>query len=328
MIDNSTRTVKILVTGGSGFIGSNLLQSLSRNFDYDLLNIDIAMIDRPEFQSVTTICDIKDRMKLERIITDFNPNYIIHLAARTDLNGKKLSDYSSNIEGVRNIVEIASQLSCLKKILITSSMLVCKPGYQPVSNDDYCPHTLYGKSKVLTEQIARSIPLKCQWAFLRPTSIWGPGFKAPYRNFFDMVANRRYFHIGNRACTKTYGYIGNTVYQIERILFHTDTTTNGEVYYLGDPPLNIEKWANHISEQMGVRIHRVPFSLIKIAGWIGDGLKMLGISFPMTSFRLKNMTINNILDLSKTFQIAPNPPYSELEGIKRTIEWLRTSKKN
>lgn len=88
MIDDSTRTVKILVTGGSGFIGSNLLQSLSRNFDYDLLNIDIAMIDRPEFQSVTTICDIKDRMKLERIITDFNPNYIIHLAARTDLNGK------------------------------------------------------------------------------------------------------------------------------------------------------------------------------------------------------------------------------------------------
>jgi len=122
MIDDSTRTVKILVTGGSGFIGSNLLQSLSRNFDYDLLNIDIAMIDRPEFQPVTTICDIKDRMKLERIITDFNPNYIIHLAARTDLNGKKLSDYSSNIEGVRNIVEIASQLSCLKKILITSSM--------------------------------------------------------------------------------------------------------------------------------------------------------------------------------------------------------------
>lgn len=96
---------------------------------------------------------------------------------------------------------------------------------------------------------------------------------------------------------------------------------------MGDPPLNIEKWANHISEQMGVRIHRVPFSLIKIAGWIGDGLKMLGISFPMTSFRLKNMTTNNILDLSKTFQIAPNPPYSELEGIKRTIEWLRTSKK-
>ena len=37
MIDDSTRTVKILVTGGSGFIGSNLLQSLSRNSDYDLL---------------------------------------------------------------------------------------------------------------------------------------------------------------------------------------------------------------------------------------------------------------------------------------------------
>ena len=40
----------------------------------------------------------------------------------------------------------------------------------------------------------------------------------------------------------------------------------------------------------------------------------------MTSFRLKNMTTDNIIDLS---ELAPNPPYSRIEGVRKTLDWLR-----
>lgn len=55
----------------------------------------------------------------------------------------------------------------------------------------------------------------------------------------------------------------------------------------------------------------------------GDLLKIIGISFPMTSFRLKNMTTDNIIDLSATYKIAPNPPFTRIEGIKETLQWLK-----
>ena len=46
----------------------------------------------------------------------------------------------------------------------------------------------------------------------------------------------------------------------------------------------------------------------------------------MTSFRLKNMTTDNIIDLSATYKIAPNPPYSRMQGIRETLKWLDSTK--
>lgn len=311
---------KVLITGGSGFIGSNLLRSLLEKRNYELLNIDIKSSSNPEIQRITHICDIRNAEEVERIILDFNPEYIVHLAARTDLNGKTLEDYSSNITGVKNIIDSSKKLESLKRILITSSMLVCKAGYHPKSFYDYCPTTIYGESKVKTEEITRSSDLKCSWALLRPTSIWGPWFKVPYRNFFDMVRSKRYFHIGNRSCTKTYGYVGNTVYQIENILFKDNS--KGQVFYLGDEPTNIEEWANEIAELENHKVIRMPYAIIKTAALFGDILSKIGIKFPMTSFRLKNMTTDNIIDLSNTDNIAPNRPFSRKDGVLQTLIWL------
>jgi len=57
-----------------------------------------------------------------------------------------------------------------------------------------------------------------------------------------MVINRKYFHIENRGCTKTYGYIGNAIYQIEK-KFYSETIENlNKVFYIGDySATNIEK---------------------------------------------------------------------------------------
>lgn len=164
----------------------------------------------------------------------------------------------------------------------------------------------------------------CDWAIIRPTSIWGPWFGVPYRNFFDMVLKHRYIHIGYRSCTKTYGYVGNSVYQIEQILFNDTRDENKKVYYIGDnPATNIEEWGNEIATELGFKIKRIPYCLLKIVAYVGDCLKLLSIRFPMTSFRLKNMTTDNIIDLSDTYELAPNPPYSRIEGVRKTLDWLR-----
>lgn len=316
---------KILVTGGSGFIGTNLLVYLSQK-GYKVLNIDQVPPMYVELNLYWQKVDITDYKQFSYSVQAFQPDYIIHLAARTDLNGKSLADYAANTVGVENLMKIVDELPHLKKIVVTSSMLVCHTGYYPKNQFDYAPSTFYGKSKVVTEQNVWSHEPHCDWAIIRPTSIWGPWFKEPYRNFFDMVLKHRYFHIGHKGCTKTYGYIGNAVYQIEQILTQDTSDRDNKVFYIGDTPAtNIEEWANEIAHEIGIRIIRMPLWVLRIAAWVGDVLKMMGIDFPMTSFRLKNMTINNIIDLSNTYKIAPDNPYSRIDGVRETIQWIRNN---
>ncbi len=313
---------KVLITGGSGFIGTNLLLFLIEK--YEILNIDIRESNLTELQKYTSLVDITNYEKLRNVVISFSPDYIIHLAARTDLNGKSINDYSANTAGVSNLMKIIHELPNLKKLIVTSSMLVCHTGYYPKDQFDYAPNTLYGESKVETERIVWDNKPQCDWAIIRPTSIWGPWFGVPYRNFFDMVISRKYFHIGRKSCTKTYGYVGNAVYQIEQILFHETLNEDQKVFYIGDnPPTNIEIWANEIAAELNYNIKRVPFWMLKTAAYFGDLLKLFDITFPMTSFRLKNMTTDNIIDLSETYNIAPNPPYSRIDGIKATLQWLK-----
>lgn len=317
---------KILVIGGSGFIGTNFVEYCLQS-KIEVLSFDINPPKKATHYNIWRKINIEEYDSFKENLIDYSPDYIVHLAARTDLNGKTIEDYSANTKGVRNLINIINQLPNLKKILITSSMLVCHTGYYPKDQFDYSPTTVYGTSKVETEKIVWENMPSCDWAILRPTSIWGPWFGEPYRNFFDMVISRKYFHIGSKGCTKTYGYVGNATYQIKQILFTETIDKNNKVFYIGDEkPTNIEEWGNEIASELGYKIFKMPFFVIKCAALFGDVLKKVGIHFPMTSFRLKNMTTNNIIDLSATTKIAPNPPFTRHEGIINTLSWLKNYK--
>lgn len=297
-----------------------------RGKGFDVLNIDRREPKISSHKDVWVKCDVTDYEALRRAVLRFSPDYIVNMAAKTELDGKTLRDYDASITGVENILKIASELRGLKKILITSSMLVCHRAYIPKDQHDYAPTTLYGESKVKAEELTWQYRPQCDWAILRPTSIWGPWFDIPYRNFFDVVKTKKYVHAGHKACTKTYGYIDNSLYQIDRILFTPTTDEGNKVFYIGDmPPINIEEWANEIAGELGHTIPRIPYWVMRLAAFLGDLLYGVGIKFPMTSFRLKNMTTDNIVPLQNTMAIAPNPPVDRLTGVKRTLEWMAKS---
>lgn len=316
--------MKLLITGGSGFIGTNFIIDCLEKGE-EILNIDIAEPKIDGHRKFWRNVDIRNYESLEKAVLGFAPEYIVHLAARTDLNGRSIEDYDTNTLGVENVLKVSEKLPNLVKIIIASSMLVCKVGYIPKTQFDYAPSTYYGESKVITEKTVWEHKPSCDWAIIRPTSIWGPWFGEPYRNFFDMVVKKRYFHIGNRGCTKTYGYVGNAVYQIEQILLHGTEDEEGKVFFIGDyRPTNIEEWADEIAAQLGYRILRVPYWMIWCAARVGDVLRRCGIKFPMTSFRLRNMTTDNVVELGQTQKVAGDLPYRRGNGIRETLMWLKS----
>ena len=319
---------RILVTGGSGFIGTNLINYLQQESKYIILSLDISQPKIDSHKHIWKQIDICDANLLKKTIQEFQPDYAIHLAARTDLCGKELKDYAANMEGVSNLLDALEEVSNLKRAIFASSMYVCEPGYMPKHFEDYAPHTLYGESKVETEKRIKTRDPKYTWAIFRPTSIWGPWFGEPYDKFFRIVLNKMYFHMGKRACKKTYGYIDNAIYQIMSILQAPEEKVMRKVFYLGDyEPYDITEWADEIAKCVGIKIPNIPYFLFVIAGWFGDFLKMLGITFPMTSFRLKNMTTDNVHNLEPIKELAPNLPTSRQKGNVHTINWIKSEKK-
>lgn len=315
--------IKILVTGGSGFIGTNLIDYLSKDNEYEIQNLDMVKPKKDSHNKYWVQVNLRRHDDVVAAVEAFAPTYVIHLGARTDLNGKTLQDYDANMGGVRNMLKAIEAAGSVKRAIFASSMYVCEPGYMPKDFEDYAPHTLYGESKVETEKIIKKANPSYTWSIIRPTSIWGPWFGEPYDKFFHIVLNHMYFHMGSRACKKTYGYVDNAIYQIMSILSAEPEMVNRNVYYLGDyEAYPISVWANEIARIENIRIPYVPYWCFKIVGWFGDLLKKLGITFPMTSFRLHNMTTNNVHNLEPIKAIAPNLPVSRIEGTKITLKWI------
>ena len=314
---------KILVTGGSGFIGTNLIEHLSKDTQYEIQNIDIVKPKISVQDKYWVQVDLRNHDAVVAAVEAFAPDYVIHLGARTDLNGKTLQDYDANMGGVSNLLDAIEAAGTVKRAIFASSMYVCEPGYMPKNFEDYAPHTLYGESKVETEKRIKTANPSYTWSIIRPTSIWGPWFGEPYNRFFHIVLKRMYFHMGKRACKKTYGYVDNAIYQIMSILNADAEKVNRKVFYLGDyEPYDITEWANEIAKHAGIKIPNIPYFCFKLAGWFGDFLKLFGISFPMTSFRLHNMTTDNVHNLNPIKEIAPNLPVGREEGTVKTLEWI------
>lgn len=318
---------KLLVTGGSGFVGTNLVEYY-RTQGWDVLNLDIVPPRNTAHTPFWRKVDIRDTALLAQTCKVFSPSVIYHMAARTDLEGTCVESYSANTLGVESMINVALALPTLEKVIFASSMLVCRLGYQPANDLDYCPVNPYGQSKVIGEQRVRELAAdRFPWAIVRPTSLWGPWFDIPYRDFFSAVAKRRYVHPKGHRILRSYGFVQNAVHQLDRITAAIESEeVAGNVFYLADyQPIELLAWAQLISDRFGVPAPpEVPLALLQWAAKGGDIAKRVGVSrVPLTSSRLQNLLTQAVYDLSPLKAVAQDTPHSLEEAVNTTVDWMR-----
>lgn len=269
---------RVLVTGGSGFIGTNLVEWCREQGDL-VVNFDNVPPRNPAHAPLWRKVDILDRSALNQSIMEFNPEFVFHMAARTDLYGRSVREYEANIDGVGNLIESLRALPTLRLAVFASSMLVCRIGYSPRNEVDYCPNTAYGESKLLGEQLVRSEARESfPWIIVRPTSIWGPWFAALYRDFFTSISRSLYVHPAGMRIRRSYGFVLNCVFQLDHLAKTLPEALVGRTVYLADyDPTERKHWADAIKVQLGSRhVRELPLSLLKVPAFFGDTLKTLG----------------------------------------------------
>jgi len=321
--------MRFVVTGGSGFIGTNLINALLREDECEVINIDIKKPRNPDQENYWINVDVCNKHALQSVLNDFKPEYIVHLAARTDLDGETLDCYKANIEGVENIVDCANMLSSVKRVIFASSMLVCRLGYIPSNESDYKPINAYGESKVLGEQIVRQrMGEGKSWIILRPTSIWGPWFDVPYRNFFDAVMSGLMILPKGYSTKRSYGFVLNTIGQLFKLLYADENKVNSRTFYICDyTPLSLPNWAQLIqSASNSPKIKVFPLSVLKMIARVGDVLKIIGYkSPPLSTTRLKNMLTDAVYDTHSLEEICGPLDFDNKIAVQMTVDWLRSS---
>jgi len=202
---------KTLITGGSGFIGTNLVAAMVAEGE-DLLSLDKAPALCPGHERYRRPCDIMDADVLCEAMRAYAPDRVMHLAARTDLEESEgLAAYRENIQGTTNVLNAIRATPSVKRAVITSSSLASRPGYIPESDRDYRPHTRYGESKAVSEELTRAAQLPCTWFILRPTTIWGPWLMRHRDEVFKTMRRGLYLHPGGAPVMRAWGYVGNSV---------------------------------------------------------------------------------------------------------------------
>jgi nucleoside-diphosphate-sugar epimerase len=317
--------MKILITGGSGFIGTNLVQTLVLSGEHTLLNIDDTKPKNPKHLNYWKNCNLLNEVEVNRIFQDFKPEAVIHLAARTDTDPKNvLDDYKINTTGSSYLINAIKNCATIRKVIFTSTQFVHQYHGFPKNDEDYAPHTVYGESKVIMEKMIRGANLSCTWTIIRPTNIWGPWHLRYPFEFWKVLSKGLYVHPGRQPVIRSYGYVGNVVAQIIAILESPPEKVDKKVFYVGDLSIDLYDWVNGFSlRQTGKKVRVVPRFFVKSLALVGDVLSFVNIRFPITSSRYKSMTHSNVAPMEPTIETFGMPPYTLEQGIEETVAWMK-----
>lgn len=275
--------MKILVTGGSGFIGTNLTQALHAQ-GVTFRNLDVVPPKDSTLSENYSYCDILDENQVMKEFSLFQPTMVVHLAAQTDTDPKlRLEDYRLNTVGTENIISAIQNTRTVERFVHTSTQFVHQMDGGPKHDEDYAPHTVYGESKVLNEKNIRSTVFDCSWTIIRPTNIWGPWHLRYPFEFWKVLAEGRYLHPGKQRVVRSYGYVGNVVHQIQRILELPVNLIDRQTFYVGDRPIDLYDWVNGFSlGQTGRPVVVMPRFVLYGLALGGELLRSVGVKFPIT----------------------------------------------
>jgi GlcNAc-P-P-Und epimerase len=313
--------MNILVTGGSGFIGTNLVTDLLKE------GHNVTIYDKQKSETYPDLCivaDIRDKEQLTRSMRGIEVVY--HLAAehRDDVLPTSLY-YEVNVGGAENIV-YALKKNNIKRLIFTSTVAVygLNSG-EPSENSPVKPFNDYGKSKYEAENIfnkwADSDHTHCLIT-VRPTVIFGEKNRGNVYNLLHQLSSGKFIKVGKGINRKSMGYVLNLSSFLTTFLKFEP----GQFLYnyADKPDLSMNELIKIFHNTLGQNhknIFRIPYAIGLLGGYSYDILaKITGKTYPISSIRIKKFCADTVINADKLQQTGFVPSYTLAEGLSRMIK--------
>ena len=312
---------KILVTGGSGFIGTRLVARL-----VDAGN-RVSILDRvmsDAFPDRTTIGDVRDAEALSAACKGVEIIYNLAAEHRDDVTPQSLY-YDVNVGGARNICAAAEDHG-VKLIIFTSSVAVYGTGEAELDEASHInPLNEYGRTKWLAEEVQR------QWLaagpgraliVVRPTAIFGPGNRGNVYNLINQIRRKSFVMVGAGKNRKSIGYVEN----VADFLVHVLTFQGGEhVYnYADKPDLDMNELTELVRSGLGRKesaLPHLPYGLAVLAGNCFDLFAVAtGRKLPISRARVEKFCANTRISSKKALNSGFQPRHRLKDALRATIE--------
>jgi nucleoside-diphosphate-sugar epimerase len=307
----------ILITGIHGFVGSNLIKSISKT--HLVYGLDIVFPIKEGIIKTFAWKDLESNSIPEVDI-------IIHLAGKAH-DTKNQSDakvyFDINTMLTKRIYDYFLAASAKKFIFFSSVKAVADIVENDLLNEDVFPNPKgpYGESKVLAEKyIQQNWPVDNAEKLvyiLRPCMIHGPGNKGNLNLLYNVVSNRIPWPLGAFENQRSFTSIDNLCFVIDS--FVSDDITPGIYHMADDEPLSTNELIKVICESMGrtAQIWYLPQKLMNVLAWIGGKIHL-----PLNPERLRKLTENYVVSNSKIKAALgiERMPITAKEGLRRTIK--------
>jgi nucleoside-diphosphate-sugar epimerase len=300
------RTKAVLVTGGRGFIGRQLVRYLVESQGAAVISIDVRPIEQPEGDTRRTEVeiDVRDRDNLHDVFSQFEISTVFDLASITEVKLPK-SEYVPNLEMTQAMVDCVLKFNVERYVFYSTQFVFRKEGALPANDQDYYPVDNYGESKIQSERWIRNNLPEDRWLILRPTYIWGEGHRRFRDGFLYRLARGQMMLPAAGNVLRYYGYVGTICRQTAMLTAHTIAKLPSRTFYLSDEPILMRKFCEYFVAAFGKgRVWPVPASALRVLGRIGDSAEAIGIPFPIRALQANEMTRNYPVPVEATLAIT------------------------
>jgi dTDP-glucose 4,6-dehydratase len=305
------QTQKVLVTGGAGFIGTNLVNEMEKR-GHDVLAIDLYHTDREHYMRA----DIRNYRQLRKVFDGRKFDYVYHLAAEYGRwNGEDYYEnlWATNVIGTKHMLRLQEELKFRMVFFSSAEVYGDYEGkmVEAVMETNQIKDTYQMNDYAISKWAGELMCLNSAKMFgtetvrVRPVNCYGPHEEyTPYRGFipkfiYHALYNKPYMvYKGHK---RIIDYVEDSCRTWANVL---DNFKPGEVYNVGGRP----EWERDIKEYSDL--------VLKAVG-VDDSIVTYRKAEPYTT-KVKHM------DFSKAVKdLKHDPKTPPEEGIKRTVEWMR-----
>ncbi|CAA0131992.1 3 beta-hydroxysteroid dehydrogenase/Delta 5--_4-isomerase [Mycolicibacterium vanbaalenii] len=332
---------RVLVTGGSGFVGANLVTELLEQ-GHDVRSFDRVASPLPAHPKLEVFeGDITDVDDVAAVVADVDT--IIHTAAIIDLMGGgsvteeyRRRSFAVNVTGTENLVRAARRAG-VKRFVYTASNSVVMGGQRISGGDESLPYTerfndLYTETKVAAEKFVLAANgvdgmLTCS---IRPSGIWGRGDQTMFRKVFESVlAGHVKVLVGSKDVKLDNSYVHNLVHGFILAAQHLvpGGTAPGQAYFINDgEPINMFEFSRPVVEACGQTLprFRVPGRSVWFAMTVWQRLHFrFGIPKPLLEpLAVERIYLDNYFSIGKAQRdLGYQPMYTTSQALEHCLPY-------